>query len=79
MRDIKDMIGKEVRHFKGGEYFVIATALHTEDKTILVIYTSIKGDNKGQTFARPVDMFLEEVPEGKDNPTGQKYRLEIIK
>lgn len=63
---------KIYRHFKGGLYEVIAVAFHTEDGEDLVIYTSL---SSGQTFARPLKMFLEEVPEGKENPTGQQYRL----
>ena len=63
---------KIYRHFKGGLYEVIAVALHTENGEDLVIYTSL---SSGQTFARPLEMFLGEVPEGKENPTGQKYRL----
>lgn len=68
----KVQLKKIYRHFKGGLYEVIAVAFHTEDAEDLVIYTSLAS---GQTFARPLEMFLEEVPEGKENPTGQKYRL----
>ena len=30
-------------------------------------------------FVRPYGMFVEEVPEGKVNPTGQKYRFQEFK
>ena len=40
----------------------------------MVLYRALYG-NCG-LFVRPYDMFLEEVPSGKENPTGQKYRFE---
>ncbi len=45
-------------------------------KDKIVIYKSLY-DNE-MPYARPLDMFLEEVPEGKENPSGQKYRFELV-
>lgn len=48
------------RHFKGGMYRVIATALDTETEIQNVVYESVVS---GQVFTRPLSMFIEEVPE----------------
>jgi len=45
------------KHYKGGIYKVIGTAIHTEDEAKLVIYI----DTKGNTWARPIDMWNEKV------------------
>lgn len=70
------MVGKIVRHFKGGEYLVIGDAIQTETGERLVIYKSINGDKK--TYARPFKMFLSEVDHKKYPDVKQKYRLEIV-
>lgn len=70
-RELK--IGEYYRHFKNHWYKVIDLAEHTETREKMVIYKTLYGD-KG-TFARPINMFLELVPEEKENPTGQKYRF----
>ena len=74
-RNINDFIGRTVRHFKGNEYLVLCTALNTESDEIMVIYKSLYGENI--TYARPLKMFMEEVPANKENPTGQKYRFQL--
>ena len=70
-------IGKVYRHFKGGLYQVLCTAVHTETDEKLVIYQALYG-NFG-VFARPVDRFTEEVTDSPENTTGQKYRFEEVK
>ena len=74
-RNINDFIGRTVRHFKGNEYLVLCTALNTESGEIMVIYKALYGENI--TYARPLKMFMEEVPDNKENPTGQKYRFQL--
>ena len=74
-RNINDFIGRTVRHFKGNEYLVLCTALNTESDEIMVIYKALYGENI--TYARPLKMFMEEVPSNKENPTGQKYRFQL--
>lgn len=64
------------RHFKGDLYYAISEALHTETDEMMVVYHALYGDN--EMFVRPLDMFLSEVEEGKENPTGQKYRFELV-
>lgn len=49
------------RHNKSGKlYEVIGTALQTETDEMLVIYRPLS-DNKFELFARPRDMFAENV------------------
>lgn len=62
------------RHFKGNLYYVIDVALDSETQTEMVVYQALYGDNK--LWVRSKTMFLSEVDEGKENPTGQKYRFE---
>lgn len=77
------MKNRMVRHFKGLTsdremmlYRVIGLSHHTETGEALVVYEALYGDYK--LYTRPYDMFLEEVPSDKENPTGQKYRFELI-
>ena len=74
MRDISMSKGKIFRHFKGDLYLFIDVVTHSETREKLVLYKALYGDCG--MFVRPLDMFLEEVPEGKVNPTGQKYRFQ---
>jgi len=68
-------LGKVVRHFKGDLYLVLEFAEHTETGKMMVVYRALYGDCNA--YVRPYEMFNEEVPEGKENPTGQKYRFEL--
>ncbi len=45
------------KHFKGAIYEKLHTATHSETEEQLVIYK----DPTGRVFARPYDMFFEEV------------------
>ena len=51
-------LGKH-RHFKGGEYEVIALAKHSETMEDLVIYKELFGE--GKVWARPASMFYQMV------------------
>lgn len=42
----------------------------------MVVYHTLYGDR--QMYVRPLNIFLEEVPKEKENPTGQKYRFEFL-
>lgn len=59
------------RHYKGREYQVIQFARHSETEQLLVIYRCLYGDFS--TWARPVEMFLENVclPDGQIVPRFQ--------
>lgn len=75
MRDVE--IAKVYRHYKGNYYYVLGLAEHTEKYDLLVVYHALY--DECNTYARPLEMFLEEVPEGRENPTGQQYRFELVK
>lgn len=63
------------RHFKGNFYYVIDVALDSETQNEMIVYQALYGENK--LWVRPKTMFLSEVEEGKENPTGQVYRFEL--
>lgn len=63
-------------HYKGRLYYVISEAQHTETGESMVVYHALYDDN--EMFVRPLGMFLSEVEEDVENPTGQKYRFELI-
>ena len=48
--------GQRYRHFKGGEYTVLAVAKHTETQEEMVVY---KSDATGDVWVRPKSMFLD--------------------
>ena len=67
--DIK--IGR-YRHYKGGEYEVVAIAHHSETLEDMVVYRALYGD--GDVWVRPASMWNESVIlEGK-----QVKRFELI-
>lgn len=47
------------RHFKGNEYEVLGTALHSETREPFVVYRPLYGD--GGLWIRPAAMFAETV------------------
>ena len=47
------------RHFKGGEYEVLAVATHSETQEQLVVYRPLYGDHGW--WVRPLAMFVEMV------------------
>lgn len=73
-RDISSSKGKIFRHFKGDLYLVEDFVTHSETQEKLVLYRALYGSCG--LYVRPYNMFLEEVPCEKENPTGQKYRFE---
>lgn len=72
------------RHFKGNVYRVLGLAKHTETNETLVIYRCcdinlLNGVEKyGNTYARPIEMFLSEVDREKYPDVKQQYRFELI-
>ena len=57
-KDTEIVIGAKYRHFKGGEYELIAVARHSETNEELVIYKSLEN---GEVFARPKTMFIDKA------------------
>ena len=47
------------RHFKGNEYMVIGTALHSETMEQLVVYRALY--DEGGLWVRPVSMWNERI------------------
>ena len=64
------------RHFKGGLYIVLSLAMPEDGQEPVVVYMSLNGDNK--VWTRSQSDFMSTVPEGRENPTGQKNRFEIV-
>lgn len=53
------------RHFKGGEYEVLAVATHSETHEPMVVYRPLYNDTGW--WVRPLSMFVEMVPhEGRE-------------
>ena len=59
-------IGKQYNHYKGGVYEVISMATHSETSEVLVIYKSVLF---GSVYARPLDMWFDEVENQNGNLT----------
>ena len=60
------------RHYKGGEYTVIAVAQHSETGETLVVYRPEYGDR--ELWVRPLSMFQENV----ETPDGVVPRFALI-
>ena len=72
MREIK--IGGTYRHFKGGEYTVLALATHTETGETMVIYQSLSDPDA--TWVRPYEMFASKIDREKYPDVQATYRFE---
>ena len=60
------------RHFKGGEYQVLATARHSETLEPMVVYRALYGD--GGLWTRPAAMWSQRVE--REDYEGPRFILE---
>ena len=68
-------VGGTYRHYKNKLYKVIGVAKHSETLEDLVIYEALYENETSKLWARPKQMFLEEVEiEGKMVP---RFKLEV--
>ena len=72
MKNIPEIPLGKYRHFKGGEYELIAIARDSEDPDrFLAVYKALYGE--GGVWVRPLDMFFESViKDGKEIPRFSK-------
>ena len=73
---LDELIGRKVRHFKGKEYLVLGTVIHTETLETMVLYKALYGTC--ETYVRPIKMFLSEVDREKYPDAKQVYRFELV-
>lgn len=57
------------RHFKGREYEVLFTALHSETREPMVVYRALYGE--GGLWVRPASMWSEHVD--RDGYSGPRF------
>lgn len=55
----RSILPGKYRHYKGGEYQVIDTVIHSETEEIMVLYKPLYGEQA--LWVRPIDMFFETV------------------
>lgn len=75
-RNIEDLKGKVVKHFKGKLYLVVDIVKHSETMEELILYKALYGEFG--LFVRPKEMFLSEVDKIKYPNCNQKYRFQLI-
>ena len=65
-------VGEKYRHYKGGEYVIVAIAMHSETGEKMVVYKALYGNE--QVWVRPYNMFIEKV-----SGVSQEHRFEKMK
>ena len=68
---VMDIRPGRYRHFKGGEYEVLGTALHSETQEPMVVYRALYGE--GGLWVRPAAMWSEHVQ--RDGYSGPRFVL----
>ncbi|MBQ6389316.1 MAG: DUF1653 domain-containing protein [Mogibacterium sp.] len=72
----REMLSEEERATGKYTYEIIGVALHTETREPMMVYRALYDD--GGMFARPLEMFLNEVDCAKYPDVKQHYRFEKI-
>lgn len=79
VKELKNSIGKVVRHYKGNYYYIENIAMHSETKEYVVVYKTLYNNEDSNIWVRPASMFFEEIdPNSPKNVTGQKHRFELV-
>lgn len=61
------------QHYKGMKYLVLGVAKHSETKEDLVVYVTLYDNDLANLWARPLEMFLENITiDGKEVPRFKK-------
>ena len=68
----KIQYGKVYKHYKGGFVLVLATASHSDNGEIEVVY---KGLNNGKFYARPLESFVDTIKDAKGEDIEPRFRL----
>lgn len=68
-------VGKLYKHYKGGIYRILTLAKHSETQDTLVIYQSTEF---GSVYARPLEMWFEDVNKSADEDGRVVYRFILI-
>ena len=63
----------EYEHFKGRRYRVLGVAKHSETLEDLVVYEALYENDASKFWARPFNMFLEEVEHNGQKVPRFKY------
>ena len=71
----REMLSEEERRTNQYLYRIVAIAEHTETGEKLMVYQALYGDFR--IYARPYDMFMEEVDRQKYPGVKQQYRFEV--
>lgn len=59
------IIGAFYRHYKGQLYQVKGLVRHSETLELLVLYETQYTNPQGKLWVRPLSMFLEKLPDGR--------------
>lgn len=70
---MKPEVGGIYYHFKKPDhhYVIVGIAMHTETQEDMVIYQEQEGEKR--IFARPINMFFEEVEKPEFNYKGPRF------
>ena len=67
-----DLTSGIYRHYKGKDYLVLGTAVHSETLETVVVYTCLHPNDTSPMWVRPLDMFTGTVE--VDGETVERFR-----